>query len=312
MSYLACLHIIGGGGGSEFTFDGIDSGSTLTKLWVWAGGSQIKAIQVWLSNGQNQQFGKPGGTFSEFTFQDGEHFTSLSLWGNGAGTRLGGIKFRTNHSREFFAHMTSWGLKTEYPIDVGSGICVGVKGRSGLDIDCLSFMFINTIKSTVLTYVNYTTLHDVIPKVAVEELKSMTYTNNTSQMQEYKIESSKTVTKKSSWSVTNKIESNFHCEVKAGIPEVAEVSAGYGFTVGVENSFGLENSEQKTETFSFPVKVPPGKTVTVKITIGRVTVDLPYRGTVQITCFNDSVLQFPVSGTYKGVTYTDAKTVITE
>ncbi|XP_076869688.1 aerolysin-like protein [Brachyhypopomus gauderio] len=312
MSYLADLHVIGGNGGSAFTFDGTGSGSTLTKLWVWAGGWQIKAIKVWLSNGQNKQFGNPDGKFSEFTFEDGEHFTSLSLWGNGAGSRLGGMKFKTNRSREFSAYMTDWGLKTEYPIDVGSGICMGVTGQSGSDIDCLGFMFINTIKSTVLTDVNYTTLHDVIPKVAVEELKSMTYTNNTSEMQEYTLESSKKLTKKSSWSLTGKIEFTYHCEVKAGIPEVAEVTAGYGFTVGIESTYGLENSEERMELFSFPVKVPPGKTVTVKITIGRVTVDLPYKGTVQITCFNDSVLQFPVSGTYKGVTYTDGKTVIKE
>ncbi|XP_076869674.1 aerolysin-like protein [Brachyhypopomus gauderio] len=312
MSYLADIHTIGGDGGSKFNFNGIDSGSTLTKLWVWAGGWQIKAIKVWLSNGQNKQFGNPDGKFHEFTFEYGEHFTSLSLWGNGAGSRLGGIKFKTNRPQEFSAYMTEWGLKDEYPIDVGSGICMGVTGRSGSDIDCLAFMFINTIKSTVLTDVNYTTLHDVIPKVAVQELESKTYTNNTSLVQVSTIETSTTVTKKSSWSQTNKFQFNYHCEVKAGIPKVAEVSGGYSFTLGLESTYSLDNTVEKMEKFSFPVSVAPGKTVTATITIGRVTVDLPYKGTVQITCFNDSVLKFPVSGTYKGVTYTAGKAEYTE
>ncbi|XP_053509284.1 aerolysin-like protein [Ictalurus furcatus] len=312
MSYLSPILVIGGGGGKSFNFNGVGNGATLKKIWVWAGGWQIKAIKVWLTDGQVGQFGEPAGKFSEFSFEDGEHFTSLSLWGNGAGTRLGAIKFRTNRSREFFAQMTDWGLKTEYPIDVGSGICVGITGRAGADMDSLGFEFINTVKSTKLTNVQYPTLHDVIPNVAVEEIKSTTYENKTSQTQEYKLETSKTIIRKSSWSVTNKLEFTFSMEVKAGIPEVVEVSAGFGFTVGTESSYGLENSEERTELFSFPVKVPPGKTVDVDITIGRATVDLPYTGTVQITCYNGSVLEFPTSGIYKGLNYTDAKVVVKE
>ncbi|XP_058230065.1 aerolysin-like protein [Hemibagrus wyckioides] len=311
-SYLAPVLRIGGQGGSEFNLNGIGNGATLKKIWVWAGGWQIKAIQVWLTDGQSKQFGNSDGQYSEFTFEDGEHFTSLSLWGNGAGTRLGAIKFKTNRSREFFAHMTDWGLKTEYPIDVGSGICMGIAGRAGSDIDSLCFIFINTVKSTKLTNVQYPTLHSVIPNVAVEEIKSVTYQNKSSQIQEYKIETSKTITKKSSWSVTNKMEASFNMEVKAGVPEVVEVTAGFSLTVGSESSYGLENTEERSELFSFPIKVPPGKTVDVDITIGRATVDLPYNGTVQITCYNDSVLEFKTSGTYKGLSYTDAKMVVNE
>ncbi|XP_062842966.1 aerolysin-like protein [Trichomycterus rosablanca] len=312
MSYLSEIQEIGGRGGSPFRFDGIENGATLKKIWVWAGGWQIRGIKVWLTNDNSQQFGKSEGKFSEFTFEDKEHFTSLSLWGNGAGTRLGGIKFKTNLSREFSAYMTDWGLKTEYPVDVGSGICMGITGRSGSDIDSLGFVFINTIKSTVLTNVNYPTLHKVIPQVAVEEIKTMTYRNKSSETQEYKIETSKKLTKKSAWSVSNKMEFTFSMEVKAAIPEILEVSTGLGFKVGSEHSYGLENTEEKTEMLSFPAKVPPRKAMDVNITIGRVTVDLPYKGTVKITCYNDSVLTFATSGTYKGLTYTDAKVIVKE
>ncbi|XP_062313713.1 uncharacterized protein LOC134017749 isoform X1 [Osmerus eperlanus] len=310
MSYLSPMLTIGGQGGSPFDFNGIDSGATLEKIWVWVGGWQVKALKVWLTDGRSQEFGEPAGKFSEFQFEDGEHFTKLSLWGNGAGTRLGAMKFQTNHSREFFAYMTDWELKTEYPVDVGSGICVGVSGKAGSDMDCLGFQFINTIKSTVLTDVYYPTLQGVIPQVATELIKSVTYKNNFTVPQEYKIETSKTITKKSLWSVTNKFETNFNCLVKAGIPEVAEVSAGYGFTLGTESPHGLEEERSHTECLSFPIDVPAGKTVHVDITIGRVTVDLPFTATVEITCLNNSVLRFKISGTYKGLTYTDAKVVV--
>ncbi|KAK3536553.1 hypothetical protein QTP86_013752 [Hemibagrus guttatus] len=261
MSYLAPV-IIGGQRGSAFDFNGIENGATLKKIGVWAGDWQIKAIKVWLTDGQSKQFGNSDGKYSEFEFEDGEHFTSLSLWRNGAGTRLGGIKFKTNRS--------------------------------------------------LLTNVQYPTLDSVIPNVAVEEIKSMTYQNKSSQIQEYKLETSKTITKKSSWSVTNKMETSFKIEVKAGVPKVVEITGGFGLTKGTESSYGLENTEERTELFSFPVKVPPGKTMDVDITIGRATVDLPYTGTVQITCYNDSVLEFKTSGTYKGLSYTDAKIIVKE
>lgn len=312
MSYLTPLHLIGGQGGNYFSFTGESSGATLKKMWVWVGGWQVKAIKVWLTDGQSQQFGNSDGKFYEFEFQDGEQISSLSLWGNGAGTRLGAIKFKTTRSREFFPYMTDWGLKTEYPIDVGSGICLGLIGRAGSDIDCLGFVFINTVKSTVLTNVNYPTLHQVVPQIATEEIKSLSYTNNSEVLQSYSVETSKTITKKSSWSMSNKLEASLSIEVSASIPEIAEVKTGFSFTVGVESSYGLENTEEKKETFTFPVHVPPKRTVVVDVTIGRATVDLPYTGTVEITCYNQSVLRFNTKGTYKGVTYTDAKTTVTE
>uniref|UniRef100_W5LTP4 Aerolysin-like protein n=1 Tax=Astyanax mexicanus TaxID=7994 RepID=W5LTP4_ASTMX len=203
MSYL---EYIGGSGGHAFDFNGLGNGATLKQIWVWVGGWQIKAIKAWLTDGRSEQFGNPSGNPKQFIFEDGEFFTSLSLWGNGAGTRTGAIKFRTNKSREFFVQMTEWGLKTEYPIDVGSGICMGISGRCGSDIDCLSFVFINSIESTVMKNVNYPTLHMEIPKVVVEEIKSITYHNTSDVQQEYKVETSKKITKKSSWSTTNKME----------------------------------------------------------------------------------------------------------
>ncbi|XP_066535968.1 aerolysin-like protein [Hoplias malabaricus] len=304
--------IIGGQGGSPFNFSGINNGATLQKIWVWVGGWQVKSIKVWLTDGRSMQFGNPSGNYSEFIFENEEHLTSLSLWGNGAGTRLGAIKFKTNHKREFFASMTEWGLKTEYPIDTGSGVCMGVTGRAGSDIDCLGFIFIDTIKYTVLKNVRYPTLDQTKPNVTTEEIKSATYQNKSTVPQQYNIQTSKKITTTSSWSMTNKMEFSFHMEVKAIIPEVMELSAGFSFTLGTESTRGLVNSEEKTELMSFTITVPAGKNMDVDITIGRATVELPYTGIVQITCVNGSVLEFPTSGTYKGVTYTDAKTTVTE
>ncbi|XP_058261025.1 aerolysin-like protein [Hemibagrus wyckioides] len=314
MSYLADVVEVGGDGGDAFNFNGTENGGMLKKILVWEGDWQIKAVKVCLTDGRSEWFGNPAGGSKEFTFEDGEHFTSLSLWHNESqnGSRLGAIKFKTNQSREFYAGLKSSQLKPEVPVDVASGICMGIKGRSGLDIDCLGFLFINTIKSAKLTNIEYPTIHKVTPKVAVGEIKSMSYQNNTSVTQEYKIETSKKITQTSSWSVTSKLEFTVSLEVKAGIPLLAESTSKYEFKIGVEGTYASETSEEKMELFSFPVKVPPRKTVDVHIALGEATIDLPFTGIVKITCYNGSVLEYKTSGTYKGVAFSDGKVVVNE
>ncbi|CAL8296221.1 unnamed protein product [Boreogadus saida] len=156
------LKLIGGQGGGSFSFTGRDNGATLKKIGVAVGGWQIKAVRAELTNGRVQTFGNPV-TFSEFTFKPGERITKLSLWGNGEGKRLGGIKFWTSSGRKFFAHMTR-ALKTEYTIDVGSGVCLGLQGSCGSDIDSMEFLFINAIKSSVLTNLTYPSLAVYTPQ----------------------------------------------------------------------------------------------------------------------------------------------------
>ncbi|KAI4790264.1 hypothetical protein KUCAC02_034736 [Chaenocephalus aceratus] len=309
MAYPTTLYEIGGNGGHSFSFTGESNGATLKQLNVWVGGSEVRGVQVLLTDGRQELFGQRSGSSQQYIFQPGECFTSLSLWGNGAGTRLGAIKFKTNHSGEFFAKMTSWGLKTEYPMDVGSGICFGVVGRCGSDIDCMGFMFLTAVQSTVLMNVNYPTMSQLTPQVNVEEIKSITYDNNTTADQVNQIESSKKITKTSSWTVTNSMEATFSMEVSAGIPEVIKVSTGFSFTMGTESSYHLEHTDERTETVTFTIHVPAGKKVKADITIGRATIDLPYTGTVKITCNNGSVLQYETSGVYKGLQRRDTVTI---
>uniref|UniRef100_A0A3P9HYA5 Jacalin-type lectin domain-containing protein n=1 Tax=Oryzias latipes TaxID=8090 RepID=A0A3P9HYA5_ORYLA len=186
-----------------------------------------------------QEFGKPEGGFSQMEYQDGEQIKSLSLWGNGAGTRLGAIRIRTTLSQEFFPKMTKWNLKKEYPIDVGSGICLGVLGKGGDDIDILQ----DTAEdgrpgASVLRVI---LLHSFWPL----------FTSHRAQ--------------------TSSLDTN-----------------------------SLSNAQQEN-SLGF-----------VFINIGRATVDLPYMAKVKITCYNGKTLKFNTSWIYKCVTYTNAKTIVTE
>ncbi|MBN3319646.1 AEP1 protein, partial [Atractosteus spatula] len=218
MAYSTTACMVGGQGGNRFYFDGQNDGATLEKIGVWVGGWQVKAVRIWLTNGEVREFGNLGSGYKEFEFEPGEIFTSLSLWGNGAGTRLGAIKFKTSRNRQFFVKMTEWELQTEYPMDVASGICLGVMGQAEVDIDCLGFIFMNAIESTIITNVEYPTLEDAIPQVTTEAIRCMIYENPSSVTQEYALETSKTITKTSSWSVCNRMEFTFDIQVDGESP----------------------------------------------------------------------------------------------
>ena len=132
----------------------------------------------------------------------------------------------------------------------------------------------------------------------------MSYQNNTSADQEQKCTYSRSVTKSTTWSTTTKIESTVSMSVKAGIPDLVEVSGGFSLTVGSEQSSSMTSSETITESDEVNVKVPAGKTVSVELSVGRAVIDLAYSATVKITCLNGSELVFPSTGNYNGVAYT--------
>ena len=302
------LSIYGGQGGGDFSFTGLQNGATLQKIGVWVGESTVKAVRVWLTDGRVERFGDPSNCpYKEFEFEVGESFKSLSLWGNGAGTRLGAIKLVTSRGREFFVKMTKWGLKTEYPIDIGSGICLGVVGKCGLDIDRMGFLFINQIESAVVENVKYPTIGLVQPQLSNVDLASEFFDNLSGPTELHaKFECSKKLITKASWSVTNKIEASINVKVKASFLKIVEVSTGFGFSLENETKQERETTDEIERKWSFDVCVPPYTKLMATSFIGRAIIDLPYTGTMRITCKNGSVLQYNFNGTFNGATYSTA------
>ena len=303
---------IGGKGGKPVSFYGGYDGSLMNKIGVWVGESQIKSIKVWRTNGLSHHFGVASGPYQEFTFEPGEIITNMSLWGNGEGTRLGAIKFNTTKGIEFFAKMTKWDLKQEYPIDIGSGICVGVLGNVANDIDSLGFMFIKPLESSTMIDVKYPQLGLQQAKVQINSLKSIHYENILSTPQEYTLEISETIIKKENWSVTAGLEFSFQTTVKAGIPEVFETTTGYGLKASVSSTYGMENSTESTEIMNFPIKIPAKSRIKATVSMGRADIDLRYTARIEMRTTDGSELSFIVEGNYHGVTYTDVRFVLDE
>jgi hypothetical protein len=51
--------------------------------------------------------------------------------------------------------MTKWGLKTEYKMNSGGGVILGVIGGEGTDIDRLGFLMLDKVENSVLVQFEY-------------------------------------------------------------------------------------------------------------------------------------------------------------
>ncbi|KAK2829078.1 hypothetical protein Q7C36_017068 [Tachysurus vachellii] len=139
---MTSIREVGGTGGNPFNFNGIETGTLLKRIQVWEGDSQIKAVMVWLTDDRSGQFGVMAGSQREFTFEKDEIFASLSLWPSQDGTHLGAIKFKTSIGNQFYASMKSGTLQPEVKVDVATGKCIGIQGRSGAAINSFGFIMV--------------------------------------------------------------------------------------------------------------------------------------------------------------------------
>ncbi|OCH85686.1 hypothetical protein OBBRIDRAFT_293892 [Obba rivulosa] len=151
--------VVGGFGGSPFqTCKWVTNQSALIvkALDVWYNTSTLRGIQVTFSdNSRSPVFGSQSDSHGSVTFSPGEVITSLTLWGNGVGTRTGRIRLTTNAGQTFDVGKNTSG-KRGYDAGLGSGILVGMVGRSGKDIDMLGPVFLNgAVTSISISNVTY-------------------------------------------------------------------------------------------------------------------------------------------------------------
>jgi hypothetical protein len=304
-SIIAPIRFIGGRGGG-YTSKQYTDGRTLKKLEVWAGGWQLRSVKFHWSNGHVDTVGKAGGRYSTFTFNTGERLTSLSLWGNGAGTRCGAFKMRTTSNREYFPKMTSWGLKTEYRAEVGSGIIIGFVAKSGADVDALGFRILRPITHAVLKNVNYPDLN--LNRVGLQpwNIDVIDYTNTASRTQTQKLIGSREITTSSTWSVGTSLEYSTSVSVEAGVPKVASVGVKTTFTVGIKATYSRTTTTKNTRTYEFPVLVPPRKRTYATARLYHGPINTRYTGRMYVTLDNGQSFNYAVTGNYKGVTSTGA------
>ncbi|XP_035238486.1 aerolysin-like protein [Anguilla anguilla] len=296
---------VGGTGGNDFSLSGTENGAALNKIRVWTGSNRVLSIKVWLTDGSAQVFGRSSGGYEEFQFRGGEKFTSLTLWKSDDGGHVGGIHFKTNRDREFTSKVVGGHLGPEVITDIGSGICLGVTGTYGWDLNSLGFIFLQPIQYVQVTDVKYPTLPYTVPNVDMEEKKTMTYDNDSGDTQEYRMDVTIKWTKSSHWLLANSISETFALKVKAAIPKLQKTGGCYTLVLGPEEFYPVSLEEGITRTFTEKVSVAPGQTKHVSAKMGKADIQLHYQGMLEIHFKGGAKMEINVKGIYSGLDYTD-------
>ncbi|KAL3698213.1 hypothetical protein R1sor_012289 [Riccia sorocarpa] len=302
-------------GGNPFSTFGGSDGRIVERILVYSGGWQIKAITVWLTNSRAVTFGNPSGNTGsrEFVFQNGERITSLSLWGNGAGTRAGWIRFKTSTNRVFDFGMTDWGRREEFPVDVGSGIFIGLQGRANLDVDALGFIFLKHVVSARVVDVRYPTLAlDLQAGIRSVTLQGFSSRNNNTNGQptNWRFEGSRTVTESSSWSNTTALSFHVGWNVEASIPFVASVGGSGGWELS--NTFTRESttSSERSLTWDQSGTLNPGQSVSLAATTKEGILNIDYEGAFEVVLRDGNRFRYSFSGTYDGTSFTTVDVIL--
>ncbi|KAI5055675.1 hypothetical protein GOP47_0029196 [Adiantum capillus-veneris] len=316
--------IIGGStGGFSFSLNKASSGgSVVSKLEVWAMENGVKAIRLSFTSGNSYTYGvpeQPSGQgalrLASFDFQTDELLTSLSLWGNGAGTRFGWIKFKTNKGRTFDHGMYKWGLKEEFVETVASGILVGVKGRANKDIDSLGLVFLQPITYMRFTNMSYTL--SAPGTVSQRTLDTYAYTNTLDKDVKWVFNNDSDVDNTFKWVLTNKTGISVYHTINDGLKvvkvptiEAKEVSGKAEFVWGLsdKNNFSSTSfsTTEKLEWYASGTVKPNGSVRATAIT-GRASMSTNFKASIQVD-FKDTTtkLSYSFEGLFTGTTHSNA------
>lgn len=136
--------IVGGRGGDEFSFKSPPS-STFQKIYFTYNQETLRTIRAIFKTGHVIEAGNiPGCAQREFLFDANDKIVAVTLWPNKRGNRCGGLEFvvvKSNGKRTTLCVKCSM-LGEPVKVDVMSGKCCGITGRSGDEIDALGFYFI--------------------------------------------------------------------------------------------------------------------------------------------------------------------------
>eukprot|EP00761_Pharyngomonas_kirbyi_P012770 gb/GECH01012797.1/.p1 GENE.gb/GECH01012797.1/~~gb/GECH01012797.1/.p1 ORF type:complete len:395 (+),score=81.48 gb/GECH01012797.1/:1-1185(+) len=297
---------IGGCGGSPYIFS--EDNSNVKELKVWMGGDHDGATAIYVSffNGKTHTAGSipahnPDG---QITFDEGERIVgTIELCGNGIGTRLGHISFKTSSGQKFSVGKSH----TPYYFDSGNSFLMGIFGEAGDEIDHMGLFMMKEIKSTELIHVKYPTI-DRYKKGLTPRVYTDTLCNDAPHTKQTQTTSfSKQVGTEWDFSLTLSFKYGASLSVSAGIPKIADISGEAHWEIGASSTMSLSHKDISTQTESFPVTVPPRSRVKATFSWWNSKADLPYTADLKYYFSDGSEHTFSIKDKYSGVYITQAQ-----
>ncbi|KAF2004891.1 hypothetical protein P154DRAFT_571641 [Amniculicola lignicola CBS 123094] len=298
-----------------------DAGAPVTGLDIWYDDKQgINAIQLSYANGDKHgPFGVPGSSpqhqsidwdYSK-TFID-----SLSLWGNGGGGQLGNIRLVLKDGREIDVGNRNDGKskKTEFVIDVGSGIMLGAGGWGADNIKQGYFLF---LKSKVEKITMTDPIFDDSPEnlnakqagIELQTLDSDSHFNNKNSSSTWTW--GKKTTRGSSTSTTSSVTKTFGTAIsmtwEAGLPFL---TVGGGIELSYETSTTKEqtltSSTERELSWGGEEHLKPFEHIYCQANVKFGKSDLGYSAQINVNLADGSSWGWRERGTYSQVAWSDS------
>jgi len=184
---------------------------------------------------------------------------------------------------------------------VGSGICLGIQGKCGKDIDNLRFSFLKPIKKVELTRVELGNLPaDSLTLEELDEFKQDNRKGATTIKWKFAKKMSKEVS--SNWDLSATLTLHSEFTVEAQIPTIGKAGAKAGWEASATASYGKAEKTTKELEWSLEGENKAGEFVDLVAWTWKGSLQkIPFNGVMEITCENGQKYKYDVSGTYNGV-----------
>jgi hypothetical protein len=292
------------GGGTPFELR--RPGKKIKELSVWSEPDRLRGVQATFEDGAVMKAGTLTSQSRAITFHPDESVTSTTISSAAykAG-RAGNIQLKTDFGQDYLGVFPSIPIFNRFTpfTDVKRGTLIGVYGGYGADLDNLGII-LALPEDTEYQYFNVR--YDLSAFKAVGErllsLKEGIVENDSSGSIDQALTFSHSYTATKSWSNSIGLKAGVKTTVKTGVPFLVEGKVELSFEASYTYNWGETVADQKTDSWTATLKVPPHSRIRVQATVLESTIDVPYSADLTIVRSDGSskkVANF--SGVYRGI-----------
>jgi len=295
---------VGGTGGYQILYTR-KLGYVVRRLEVWKGcgapNDGFKGIRVTYDDPSLNPpiFGNTCGSGSSFTFEQGEYLVGdVTFSGNGMGTRVGYMRFSTSRGREFKFGNDG---RDKYNYASNNGFLTGIHGSANADLDMLGFIVTYGVQRTAIENVVYPGLGSIQSGLDPKGLFSGSATNDSPLADTVSRSVTETKGEQKCWSNTFTASFGMSATVTAGVPLVAEVTAGYQWEVSASTTQSQCVDTSRAETVAHEFAIPAYHVCELLVTQFASQIDLEYTGTFVFYMVTGNRVTTSTRGWYDGM-----------
>jgi len=263
-----------------------------------------------------------------------DKITKMQIWANGKdgddNKAIGKLVIEASNGQKLNVANDYAHEMMPYDVDVKGGILLGMLGRAGRSIDALEFVFAKdevkslSIEDMVLSpsfeEINQRTSNEA-RGFEVEYLDQIHHVNNLDTATDVWLRGEKSFTETQSLTQTSSdtfhLGMGFDYKVSAGVPGVSSVeytlSTNMFWETKSEQSNTKSTSTTVTKAWQQIATAQPGEAIYCYAwTFKTIPIDITWTGTMRVTFYDGSILEYPSRGAYLTAQYSRVNTVCEE